>query len=826
MKKFFIILLSTLLICFCAFNLVACNKDDDSAPNPVSSKELLTGLIDDEFKNFELTLSMEKGTIQQNNATAYISLENGLDADLYAQNYLKNPESGAISNQGAVMFFRNGNFYVSPIGTNLTTNDYVSALKSKMEDIELYPNGNIVNSVLEDFCDDVLGDIYEEIFVLEENLNITYEEFSTAILKNADIERVLKTLAVNYIVFLSDNPIENNGYTVAIDINKFLDKMEIKLGEIATYIDANTNITINELYNSQPVKDLLNPLVEGLTGKDIETVLKAFVSIADNDNLNLSEEIFTANNENAYDYIGKYLNKKIDGITLGALKLEDFIGKITGNNDYVLSNVKTQLEESIDDIKQNISETLPNNLILNINFDKDKNLIDFNTKFKINIPDENNSSLYYEWEYEYNIKKLSSKPVFYNISTNGSIKEATNIWQDYINLTSFYKEFSSMPYSEYEDFILNTLDEKYDCGISYLEVLLTDTYLKSFCQTTQKTLRIGVNAEYEPFEYYDNNELKGFDIEFINEIARQLDVNVEFINDDFETLISGLDNGEYDIVISAMVLTEDRKQNRLASNAYFSSVYDGDYVIYSNKYLDKLITGINTNIITLTANGFVDTLIAKYNLNDLIKIDINSNNELVDVITNQDILYSYLNYGWIYESYGYDRYEVVDLICTQYIEQAIISQYALQYYENKSPNTSIEKWNYDRYLTEEEIIEYEYLAIKSFNDSITSLEGGEIDMESTLTIEQKREYINNGIDIGSENSTRRTAYNALLNELVEIGEMENISQDFSESNYYKRILKVSKNSVLVGKLINELGETAVETIISKYNNYTYVEYLR
>ena len=139
------------------------------------------------------------------------------------------------------------------------------------------------------------------------------------------------------------------------------------------------------------------------------------------------------------------------------------------------------------------------------------------------------------------------------------------------------------------------------------------------------TLRIGISPDYEPFAYYENDKLMGFDIELIYEIANLLGydrADVELITVDlFDELFLNLETGEYDIVISGIPSTPEREERFNVSISYveYFVCYEGDngenveefeeYHVFSyNNY--ELIEVINWSIQILLQNGYIDYLVA------------------------------------------------------------------------------------------------------------------------------------------------------------------------------------------------------------------------
>ena len=87
----------------------------------------------------------------------------------------------------------------------------------------------------------------------------------------------------------------------------------------------------------------------------------------------------------------------------------------------------------------------------------------------------------------------------------------------------------------------------------------------------EKVLRVGLNAVFAPFEYVENGEIKGFDIDLINEIGKNLGYKIEIIDQSFDGLIPALKAGKIDLIISGMSATEERKKSVDFTDEYFMS---------------------------------------------------------------------------------------------------------------------------------------------------------------------------------------------------------------------------------------------------------------
>ncbi len=75
-------------------------------------------------------------------------------------------------------------------------------------------------------------------------------------------------------------------------------------------------------------------------------------------------------------------------------------------------------------------------------------------------------------------------------------------------------------------------------------------------------LTVGSDIAYAPFEFYqEGTEIEdGLDIDLAKAIAAALGVEVEFLNTGFDGIIPALQTEDFDVIISAMTITEERQE--------------------------------------------------------------------------------------------------------------------------------------------------------------------------------------------------------------------------------------------------------------------------
>jgi len=90
------------------------------------------------------------------------------------------------------------------------------------------------------------------------------------------------------------------------------------------------------------------------------------------------------------------------------------------------------------------------------------------------------------------------------------------------------------------------------------------------------TLTVCSDVPYAPFEDFDETAesgFTGFDVDLVSAIAESLDLELVIRDSDFEALQSGLllNGKQCDLGASAMTITDERKENLLFTDGYYTS---------------------------------------------------------------------------------------------------------------------------------------------------------------------------------------------------------------------------------------------------------------
>ncbi len=100
--------------------------------------------------------------------------------------------------------------------------------------------------------------------------------------------------------------------------------------------------------------------------------------------------------------------------------------------------------------------------------------------------------------------------------------------------------------------------------------LLSLLFLMS-CTEQKKTdtLVFATSADYPPFEFKDDGQITGLDIELSHAISQEISKKIEFKDMQFNTLFESLKNGSVDAVIATIVATEERAKLFDFSDVYY-----------------------------------------------------------------------------------------------------------------------------------------------------------------------------------------------------------------------------------------------------------------
>ena len=88
-----------------------------------------------------------------------------------------------------------------------------------------------------------------------------------------------------------------------------------------------------------------------------------------------------------------------------------------------------------------------------------------------------------------------------------------------------------------------------------------------------KVLYVGTSMDFAPFEFTENRDrdVKGFDIDIMRAIGKELGYEIVFHDIGFDDLLNVLEKGNVDVVISAVTITDERENKVDFTKPYYDS---------------------------------------------------------------------------------------------------------------------------------------------------------------------------------------------------------------------------------------------------------------
>ena len=89
-------------------------------------------------------------------------------------------------------------------------------------------------------------------------------------------------------------------------------------------------------------------------------------------------------------------------------------------------------------------------------------------------------------------------------------------------------------------------------------LLMIFVFMLTGCKKDDNTLVLVTEAGFAPYEYYENGEIVGVDIEIANEIANALGKKLEIKDIAFDSIVNELKSGKADFAAAGMSITPER----------------------------------------------------------------------------------------------------------------------------------------------------------------------------------------------------------------------------------------------------------------------------
>jgi polar amino acid transport system substrate-binding protein len=90
--------------------------------------------------------------------------------------------------------------------------------------------------------------------------------------------------------------------------------------------------------------------------------------------------------------------------------------------------------------------------------------------------------------------------------------------------------------------------------------------------SVSRVYMVGTDAAYAPFESQnEKGEIVGFDIDIVRAVATKAGMVVKFVNTPWEGIFNALKQGDRDLLVSSITITDERRQTMDFTDAYFDA---------------------------------------------------------------------------------------------------------------------------------------------------------------------------------------------------------------------------------------------------------------
>lgn len=124
-----------------------------------------------------------------------------------------------------------------------------------------------------------------------------------------------------------------------------------------------------------------------------------------------------------------------------------------------------------------------------------------------------------------------------------------------------------------------------------------------------KVLVVGTSADYPPYEFKEDGQFKGFEVELMEEIGSRLGVEIKWNDMSFDTLIASLKQGKIDVVVASMSASPERREEAGWSEVYYRGVHTFITKVGSDVKLNDIEDIVNYTVGVQTGSSHEEWLV-------------------------------------------------------------------------------------------------------------------------------------------------------------------------------------------------------------------------
>lgn len=119
------------------------------------------------------------------------------------------------------------------------------------------------------------------------------------------------------------------------------------------------------------------------------------------------------------------------------------------------------------------------------------------------------------------------------------------------------------------------------------------------------TIVMGTDGTFPPFQYFEGEQLKGFEIDLGDEIGKRLGVKVQWKPVAFDSLLAGLRQDRWDLVIASTGITPDRAKAVDFANPHYCT---GGVVVAKDEHIKSVKDLIGKTVAAQTGSTYFEAI--------------------------------------------------------------------------------------------------------------------------------------------------------------------------------------------------------------------------
>lgn len=312
-------IISLILAITFSFSLIACAGEETNAEmkkrltDTVRSSDLRSGIV---------TFNMESEKIGYDAKMLVANEEGDYKFDMYLMGYEVDKNISRQKKQATALYLRDNNVYTIIVDDNKDLTFFPVASSN----YELEINNHILTTT------DKIGYLCtrDEFYARAVDLFITFFPDADAFVeKMPTFADILISVAQNEYALSSAGATKvYNGYRLNVDVVKLLQDLVVKFVSIGRSVDNDTTKTVEDVYRSEEFSEVFESVFKKTEAKTVGQFISCINDLLKKRSYDFQFEVPEfSENENAYDYLGRFLNTKVKGITVGSLRITDITEK-------------------------------------------------------------------------------------------------------------------------------------------------------------------------------------------------------------------------------------------------------------------------------------------------------------------------------------------------------------------------------------------------------------------------------------------------------------------------------------------------------------------